>query len=169
MWLASLGGKVVITDLTFTSLSSLHIKRFVMVLRWWKGCACLSNVRKAEPFGDPNHELRYLGDQLHSRCNVLVPDANVPSSSKSADEAVRRPGAEPSAKSIPSTTPPVSSNFSCYKKILCGIFRCCCRPASENFVFKASLDKSIPEVTPLELSTAEQHCRLRSHGSDGAW
>ena len=45
LWLASLGGKVIVTNLTFTTLSSsIHIKRVVIIMRWWKGLWCLGRA-----------------------------------------------------------------------------------------------------------------------------
>ena len=68
MWMASLGGKVVVTNLTFTTLgSSIHLKRAVIIMRWWKGMLCVGRIRGGEPFGDPAHPLMYNADRLHKR------------------------------------------------------------------------------------------------------
>jgi hypothetical protein len=71
LWLASLGGKVIVTNLTFTTLSSsIHIKRVVIIMRWWKGLWCVGKIRTAEPFGDPTYPLqyRYVAVQLDKDC-----------------------------------------------------------------------------------------------------
>ena len=75
LWLASLGGKVIVTNLTFTTLSSsIHIKRVVIIMRWWKGLWCVGKIRTAEPFGDPTYPLqyRYVVVQLGKDCFGLL-------------------------------------------------------------------------------------------------
>jgi len=70
-----LGGKVIVTNLTFTTLSSsIHIKRVVIIMRWWKGLWCVGKIRTAEPFGDPTYPLqyRYVVVQLGKDCFGLL-------------------------------------------------------------------------------------------------